>query len=254
MRQFFVGGNWKCNGTTASVAELVSGLNAEALPTAVEVVCSPPFLFLDQVQGAMGPGIAVAAQNCWTGAGGAYTGEVSADMIADKGLKWVILGHSERRALCGEDNETVATKTKYAQEAGLDVILCIGETLEEREGGSMFDVLDAQMGAVVAAGVDWARVVVAYEPVWAIGTGVVATPEQAQEVHEYLRKWMAERISPEVGADTRIIYGGSVNPGNCDDLATRDDIDGFLVGGASLKAADFGTIVRAGEKSLATSA
>lgn len=231
------------------MTELVEGLAAESISSAAEVVCAPTFLHLDQAQAGLPSGIAVAAQNCWTGKGGAFTGEVAAEMLADRGLRWVILGHSERRSLCGESNEVVAEKTAHALSVGLDVILCIGETLEQREGGSMFDVLDAQLRAAKDAGLDWSRIVVAYEPVWAIGTGVVASPEQAQEVHAFLRDWLAKEISSDVGETTRIIYGGSVNPGNCEDLAVKGDIDGFLVGGASLKAADFATITRSAEKS-----
>ena len=248
-RKFFVGGNWKCNGTGASVTDLVQGLASESISTAAEVVCAPTFLHLDQVQSTLPAGIECAAQNCWTQGGGAFTGEVAAEMLADRGLKWVILGHSERRSLCGESNEVVAEKAAYALGAGLDVIFCIGETLEQREGGSMFSVLDAQLRAAQAVGLDWSRIVIAYEPVWAIGTGVVASPEQAQEVHAFLRDWLAKEISSDVGETTRIIYGGSVNPGNCEDLAVKGDIDGFLVGGASLKAADFATITRSAEKS-----
>ena len=186
--------------------------------------------------------------------------------MVDLGVTWCILGHSERRSLLGESNEFVGKKVEHAIEAGMSVIACVGETLAERESGSMFKVLDLQMagiadelkkskqeraggagGAGSAAGVEalWDRIVVAYEPVWAIGTGVVATPEQAQEAHAYLRKWLAENVSASVAGKCRVLYGGSVNDGNAATLATKPDIDGFLVGGASLKGDAFAAICRA---------
>jgi len=180
--KFFVGGNWKCNGSRESVKKLVSDLNNGSVPDNVDVVCAPPFIYLSQVSQSLQAPFQLAAQNCWVGKGGAYTGEVSAEMLADNGIPWVILGHSERRALCGETNEVVGDKVAYAQSQKLSVIACIGETLEQRETGKMFEILDAQMAAIVEKVSDWSTMVVAYEPVWAIGTGVVATPEQAQEV------------------------------------------------------------------------
>lgn len=163
-------------------------------------------------------------------------------MIKDVGAPWVVLGHSERRALCGETNEVVGAKVKNALDDGLKVLACVGETLQEREGGVMFDILDGQMQAIADNVDDWDAVVIAYEPVWAIGTGVVATPAQAQEVHAYLRNWMDTKVAHGVAEKTRILYGGSVNDANCEDLATLSDVDGFLVGGASLKAESFLTI------------
>jgi len=177
----------------------------------------------------------VAAQNCWVKKGGAFTGEVSAEMLVNLGIPWVILGHSERRALLGESNEFVGEKVKYALSQGLKVIACVGETLEQRESGSTMDVVAAQTKAIADCVSDWTNVVIAYEPVWAIGTGKVASPAQAQEVHEGLRKWLRENVSAEVAESTRIIYGGSVSGGNCKELAGKTDVDGFLVGGASLK-------------------
>jgi len=237
--KFFVGGNWKCNGTKASVKQLVADLNAGTVPSNVDVVCAPPFVYLSQVADSLKPPYQLAAQNCWIGKSGAFTGEISAEMLTDTGIPWVILGHSERRALCGEANETVGDKVAYAQSQKLSVIACIGETLDQREGGKMFDVLDAQMTAIAEKVTDWTTVVIAYEPVWAIGTGVVATPTQAQEVHAYLREWMAKKVSQDVSSSLRIIYGGSVNDQNCVELAGQADIDGFLVGGASLKGPSF---------------
>ncbi|XP_057523764.1 triosephosphate isomerase, cytosolic [Amaranthus tricolor] len=236
-RKFFVGGNWKCNGTTGEVKKIVETLNAGSVPSTdvVEVVVSPPYVFLPIVKSSLRPEFQVSAQNCWVKKGGAYTGEVSVEMLADLDIPWVILGHSERRALLNESNEFVGDKVAYALSKGIKVIACVGETLEQREAGSTMDVVAAQTKAIADRVSDWTNVVIAYEPVWAIGTGKVATPEQAQEVHFELRKWLEANVSPAVASSTRIIYGGSVNGANCKDLAAKPDVDGFLVGGASLK-------------------
>ncbi|XP_058099248.1 triosephosphate isomerase, cytosolic-like [Magnolia sinica] len=237
-RKFFVGGNWKCNGTPEEVKKIVSMLNEAEVPSEeiVEVVVSPPFVYLSLVKSLLRSDFQVAAQNCWVRKGGAFTGEISAEMLVNLGIPWVILGHSERRLLLGETNELVADKVAYALSQGLKVIACVGETLEQRESGSTMEVVAAQTKAIAAQVSNWANVVLAYEPVWAIGTGKVATPAQAQEVHAELRQWLKENVGAEVAATTRIIYGGSVNGANCKDLAAQPDVDGFLVGGASLKA------------------
>ncbi|KAK9279393.1 hypothetical protein L1049_013072 [Liquidambar formosana] len=236
-RKFFVGGNWKCNGTVAEVKKIVTMLNEAEVPSedVVEVVVSPPFVFLTLVKGLLRPDFQVAAQNCWVCKGGAFTGEVSAEMLVNLGIPWVILGHSERRLLLNESNEFVADKVAYALSVGLKVIACVGETLEQRESGSTMAVVAEQTKAIADKVSNWANVVLAYEPVWAIGTGKVATPAQAQEVHYELRKWLQDSAGAEVAASTRIIYGGSVNGANCKELAAQPDVDGFLVGGASLK-------------------
>ncbi|QDZ18844.1 triosephosphate isomerase [Chloropicon primus] len=250
--KFFVGGNWKSNGTKSSVTKLVEELNAGSVPSNTEVVCAPTFVHLPYVSETLDAGkFQVSAQNCWVEGYGAYTGEITAEALGDMSVNWVILGHSERRALNGETNEFVADKCKKALDTGLSVIACIGETLEQRESGKMFEVLDAQLAAIAGKIDDWSSVVVAYEPVWAIGTGVVATPDQAQEVHAYLRKWFADNVSPSVSKSLRVIYGGSVNAENCSDLATKEDVDGFLVGGASLKGPDFLVIANAFEMARA---
>uniref|UniRef100_K3XMB3 Triosephosphate isomerase, cytosolic n=1 Tax=Setaria italica TaxID=4555 RepID=K3XMB3_SETIT len=183
-RKFFVGGNWKCNGTADQVDKIVKTLNEGQVPPpdVVEVVVSPPYVFLPVVKSQLRPEFQVAAQNCWVKKGGAFTGEVSAEMLVNLGVPWVILGHSERRALLGESNEFVGDKVAYALSQGLKVIACVGETLEQREAGSTMDVVAAQTKAIAEKIKDWSNVVVAYEPVWAIGTGKVATPDQAQEV------------------------------------------------------------------------
>ncbi|XP_059458048.1 triosephosphate isomerase, cytosolic [Corylus avellana] len=247
-RKFFVGGNWKCNGTTEEVKKIVSTLNEAQVPSqdVVEVVVSPPFVFLPLVKSLLRHDFHVAAQNCWVKKGGAYTGEVSAEMLVNLGIPWVILGHSERRLILNESNEFVGDKVAYALEKGLKVIACVGETLEQRESGSTVDVVAAQTKAIAERVSNWAHVVLAYEPVWAIGTGKVASPAQAQEVHFELRKWLHANTSPEVAATTRIIYGGSVNGANCKELASQPDVDGFLVGGASLKL-EFIDIIKSAE-------
>lgn len=241
--KFFVGGNWKCNGTKDSIAKLVSDLNSATLEADVDVVVAPPFVYIDQVKNSLTNRIEISAQNCWIGKGGAFTGEISAEQLKDIGCRWVILGHSERRHIIGEKDEFIGKKAAYALSQGLGVIACIGELLEEREGGNTFDVCYRQMKAFADALPSWEDVVIAYEPVWAIGTGKVATPQQAQEVHVAVRDWLKKNVSEEVASKTRIIYGGSVNGGNCAELAKEEDIDGFLVGGASLKGPEFATII-----------
>ncbi|KAJ8904318.1 hypothetical protein NDN08_000839 [Rhodosorus marinus] len=238
-RTFFVGGNWKCNGTKDSIVELIDQINEgpSIKDAPVEAVLGVPFPYMSLVSEKLRDDWQVSAQNCWTGDGGAYTGEVSVDMIADCGAEWIILGHSERRHLdvLKETDETIAAKAAYALGKGMKVMYCIGELLSEREADQTLAVCERQMQALKEAVSDYSNVVIAYEPVWAIGTGKVATPEQAQEVHEAVRSWVKENISPEVAESIRILYGGSVSPGNCDELSTKPDVDGFLVGGASLK-------------------
>ncbi|XP_008810613.1 triosephosphate isomerase, cytosolic [Phoenix dactylifera] len=252
-RKFFVGGNWKCNGTNEEVKKIVSTLNDGQVPSSdvVEVVISPPYVFLPLVKSSLRPDFHVAAQNCWVKKGGAFTGEISAEMLKNLGIHWVVLGHSERRLLLGESNEFVGDKVAYALSQGLKVIACVGETLEHRESGATMDVVAAQTKAIADRISDWTNVVVAYEPVWAIGTGKVATPAQAQEVHSALRKWLQTNVSVQVAESTRIIYGGSVNGANCKELAAQPDVDGFLVGGASLKAEFLDIIKSATVKSSA---
>merc|ERR1719463_611484 len=188
------------------------------------------------VQDLVKPGIKVAAQNCSSTGAGAFTGEVNAAQVADAGLEWVLLGHSERRKLYGETEEMLGTKLSKAMEAGLKVIYCIGEQLEDREAGKTNDVIAQHMATVYACpNVDYEKIVIAYEPVWAIGTGKVATPAQAQETQAFIRKYVAKNVSSAVAEALIIQYGGSVSPDNCEDLIKCPDIDGFLVGGASLK-------------------
>lgn len=238
-RRFFVGGNWKCNLDKARISELCAAFNNAPNwdDSRVEVAIAPPVVYLESIRGLLRKEYALGAQNCWISKGGAFTGELDAAMLKDVGADWVILGHSERRhiPILKEADDVIATKAKYAmEEVGLGVIFCVGELLEEREAGKTLEVCQRQLKALSDVIDDWSKVVIAYEPVWAIGTGKVATPEQAEEVHLDLRKWLAGNVSKDVADATRILYGGSVSPGNCKDLAQLPDIDGFLVGGASL--------------------
>jgi triosephosphate isomerase len=237
-RQFFVGGNLKMNPSTrVEKRALTELLNAATLDPATEVVLAPPALYLLPLQDALRKDIQVAAQNCYCKPAGAFTGEISPAQLADAGIPYVILGHSERRTLFHETSALVAQKTRAALDSARRVVLCVGETLAEREAGETAAVVARQLEAVTAllAAHDWSDVVVAYEPVWAIGTGKVATPAQAQETHADIRAFLAAAVSPAVAQATRIIYGGSVNGANCRELAALPDVDGFLVGGASLK-------------------
>ncbi|XP_056113767.1 triosephosphate isomerase A [Rhinichthys klamathensis goyatoka] len=234
-RKFFVGGNWKMNGDKETLGDLIMTLNTASLNDEAEVVCGAPSIYLDYVRSKLDQRIGVAAQNCYKTPKGAFTGEISPAMIKDCGFDWVILGHSERRHVFGESDELIGQKVAHCLENDLGVIACIGEKLEEREAGTTEDVVFEQTKVIADNVKDWARVVLAYEPVWAIGTGKTATPDQAQEVHEKLREWLRENVSDAVAGSVRIIYGGSVTGGNCKELAAQADIDGFLVGGASLK-------------------
>lgn len=231
------------NGDTASINGIIEFLKPENLSANSEVVVSPPTCYLQYVRQNLPPSIDVSAQNCYKAEKGAFTGEVSPAMLKDIGVNWVILGHSERRNIFGETDELVGEKVGFALSHGMKVIACIGEHLHERETGKTEEMVARQLKAIASNVSNWTNVVVAYEPVWAIGTGKTATPEQAQEVHAFLRKTLCS-ISSDIGAQTRIIYGGSVNAGNCESLASMADIDGFLVGGASLKP-DFVKIVNA---------
>ncbi|XP_043290144.1 triosephosphate isomerase [Venturia canescens] len=243
-RKFFVGGNWKMNGVKKEIDEIVAFLKAGPLDPNVEVVVGVPSIYLAYAKSILPSTIAVSAQNAYKVPKGAFTGEISPAMLVDNEVPWVILGHSERRNVFGEKDELIAEKVAHCLEAGVKVIACIGELLEEREAGKTEEVVFRQTKAIADKIKSWDNVVLAYEPVWAIGTGKTATPQQAQEVHDKLRAWFAKNISPQVAESLRIIYGGSVTAGNAKDLAKEKDIDGFLVGGASLKP-DFVQIVNA---------
>jgi triosephosphate isomerase len=250
MRQPLVAGNWKMNGSLPSARELLEGIKAGAPQVAnAEIAVCPPFVFIPEAQRELaGTDVAWGGQNLSTEASGAFTGEVAASMLLDFDCKYVIVGHSERRTYYGEDDATVARKYAAARAAGLVPILCVGETLEERERGVTEQVIARQVDAVVSLeGVKGlADGVIAYEPVWAIGTGVTASPEQAQEVHAFIRSRVAGQDAG-VAEQLRILYGGSMKPDNAAELMAKPDIDGGLIGGASLKAADFLAICRAAD-------
>eukprot|EP00566_Odontella_aurita_P035957 CAMPEP_0113572832 /NCGR_PEP_ID=MMETSP0015_2-20120614/26298_1 /TAXON_ID=2838 /ORGANISM="Odontella" /LENGTH=526 /DNA_ID=CAMNT_0000475877 /DNA_START=120 /DNA_END=1696 /DNA_ORIENTATION=+ /assembly_acc=CAM_ASM_000160 len=251
-RKFFVGGNWKCNGSVAQVNDLVSMLNQSTLSTDTEVVVCPSQVYVQGVQEKLRSDVAVGAQDCWVEGNGAFTGETSADMLKDMGVGWAVIGHSERRGK-GEADEEVAKKAKYALDKGLKVIACCGEPLEAREAGTTNEFVFPQIKAYadVFTKEDWANVVIAYEPIWAIGTGLTATPEQAQDTHADIRQYLGEIAGADVAANTRILYGGSASGATAPGLSAKEDIDGFLVGGASLKP-EFADIVncQGSEKSL----
>ncbi|CAN9267949.1 unnamed protein product [Alternaria alternata] len=236
-RQFFVGGNFKMNGSIKSITDIVENLNKAKLDPNTEVVIAPPALYLLLTREHLRKGLEVAAQNIFDKPNGAFTGEISAEQLKDSGITWTLVGHSERRQILQENDDFIANKTKTATDNGLGVILCCGESLEQREAGETVSVVTKQLKAVADKVKDWSKIVVAYEPIWAIGTGKVATTEQAQEVHAALREWLEKEVSPEASEKTRILYGGSVSEKNCNELAKQADIDGFLVGGASLKPA-----------------
>jgi triosephosphate isomerase len=236
------------NGTRAGVAELLEGIKAGmgAAPNAEVAVC-PPFVFIPEAAARLaGTAVACGGQNLSTHASGAYTGEIAASMLTDYGCKYVIVGHSERRTLYGEDDALVAEKFEVARKAGLVPILCVGETLEERENGATEAVVARQLDAVLEkfGATALGQGVVAYEPVWAIGTGRTATPQQAQDVHAFIRGRVAAR-DRAVADGLRVLYGGSMKPDNAVELMAQPDIDGGLIGGASLKASDFLAICKA---------
>ena len=248
MRNILIAGNWKMNGNSASNAALVAGIVAGAPQSGgVELLICPPFPYLATVAAAVeGSVVAVGAQNVSEHGSGAFTGEVAPGMLRDIGCEYVIVGHSERRSLYGETSFAVAAKFKSALDAGLKPILCVGETLEQRESGSTESVVEVQLGAVIdKVGIAaFTAAVIAYEPVWAIGTGMTASPEQAQDVHSYIRGMMAGHDAG-VAESTQILYGGSMKGENAAGLLAKPDIDGGLIGGASLKAADFLAIAEA---------
>ena len=251
MRRFLIAGNWKMNLTRGPAVELASAVAAAVPPhqKAVEVVVAPPFPYLLSVAEAIRQsGVALSAQNVYYEEPGAFTGEVAVEMLLDVGCRYVILGHSERRHLMGETDELINRKVAAAVGKGLRAIFCVGETLAQREDGRTEHVLDGQMERGLAGrnADDLKQIVIAYEPVWAIGTGKTATPEQAESAHAHLRKWLSGRYNSAVSEDMRILYGGSVKPDNAAALLKQPNVDGALVGGASLKADQFLAIIEAG--------
>ena len=244
MRKPIIAGNWKMNKTAAEGAALVEELNPLVKDANCDVVVCVPFTDIPAVSAAAkGSNIHVGAQNVHFAEKGAYTGEISADMLKEFGVEYVIIGHSERRQYFGETDETVNKRMHAALAAGLTPIVCIGESLEERETGKTEDVLAVQIEEGFKGVDDISKIVIAYEPIWAIGTGKTATAEQANETIAFIRKKCAEVFCPKCAEKVRIQYGGSMNAKNCKELMAMPEIDGGLIGGASLKAEDFSIIV-----------
>ncbi len=247
MRKSIVMANWKSNGSFAQAKDLCEKISQYYISTKpnVDVVVCVPFPYLAYVQSIVtGAGIGVGAENISQYGNGAYTGEVSANMLNDLDVPYVIIGHSERRSLFGETDKVVQQKVSQALEAGLHAVLCVGETLEERQSDRVTEVITRQVKAVLSniSQAKQANIIIAYEPVWAIGTGLAATPEQVNEVHLLIRK-VVSKINPNLENTIRIIYGGSVNSGNAAELFKLPDVDGGLIGGASLKPNDFNQII-----------
>lgn len=252
MRRPVIAGNWKLHNTIDEAMALANALkDAAATTDDADIVIAPTFTALAKVADLLKESnLHLAGQNCYCEENGAYTGEVAPGMLIDAGCSHVIVGHSERRQIFGEPNELINRKVHAALNAGLKVILCIGETLEERDSEKMYDVLTSQvtegLAKVTVAQMD--NVIIAYEPVWAIGTGVTASDDQAEEAHSFVRGLVGGLFDPTVSSSTRILYGGSVKPGNVDGLMAQNNIDGALVGGASLQADDFIRIINFARK------
>ena len=247
MRRSLIVGNWKLNGTKGESGRLAKAVLDGVGGKDVDVAVCAPFVYLSELSGMLkGHDLELGAQNVADHDSGAYTGEISAEMLTEVGCKYVIVGHSERREYYGDSNESVAARFCQAIEAGIIPILCVGETLEQREQDQTFQVIDAQLEAVIEkAGIGtFNQASIAYEPVWAIGTGKTASPEQAEEVHQHIRQLMADK-NAEIAEKLPIIYGGSVKPNNAESLFSMPDIDGALIGGASLIADDFISIYKA---------
>lgn len=246
MRRTLVAGNWKMNTSLKEADNLLSGL-LDAGELDCDLAVFPPFPYLLTVaEKVKGSNILFGAQNCSDQDAGAYTGEVSVSMVKDTGAGMVLVGHSERRSLYGETDQLVLAKTQKILTAGLTAVVCVGETLAERQASHAEQVVEQQLALLLEqlSESDWQNIVIAYEPVWAIGTGETATPEQAQEIHAYIRSLLA-KASQKVAQETRVLYGGSVKAANAAELFSQPDIDGGLVGGASLDAAEFTAICRA---------
>ncbi|NER15323.1 triose-phosphate isomerase [Leptobacterium flavescens] len=248
MRKKIVAGNWKMNNDLSRTQSLIKELKERENSTEVKVMIAPAFTNLESAGKELeNSSIEVVAQNMHFAENGAYTGEVSAEMLKSIGIQTVILGHSERRAYFGEDDALLAKKVDAALKNGMKVIFCFGEELEDRNSGDHFMVVESQLkNALFHLDADnWKNIVLAYEPVWAIGTGETATPDQAQEMHFFIRKTIDQRYGGQVADNVSVLYGGSVKPGNAKEIFSKSDVDGGLIGGASLKADDFMAIVQA---------
>lgn len=248
MRKNIVAGNWKMNTDLAETQDLISGLKKIAKTSNAEVIIAPPFVNLySAFESVKGLDITVAAQNMHQSDSGAFTGEISASMLKSIGVNTVILGHSERRAFFNEKEDLLAEKVNTALENDMTVIYCFGEELKDRKFSEHFEVVHKQISNALfhLDASAWENIVLAYEPVWAIGTGETASPDQAQEMHAYIRKTIADEYSENVAEKVTILYGGSVKPNNAQEIFSKPDVDGGLIGGASLKAEDFMAIVNA---------
>lgn len=247
MRKNIVAGNWKMNTTLEEGVELANQINTllKGKKVNCDVICCVPFTHLTSVNAVLEPEVvALGAENCSEHEKGAYTGEVSAAMVKSTGAQYVILGHSERRQYFGENNEQLLAKTRLALANGLKPIFCVGEVLEERENGMYNDVVKGQVEALFELSAeDFGKIVIAYEPVWAIGTGKTATADQAQDMHAHIRKVIEEKYGKEVAENTSILYGGSCKPTNAKEIFAKPDVDGGLIGGAALKADSFMGII-----------
>ncbi len=248
MRSKIVAGNWKMNKNLDETETLLSALSAKLPDTDAEVMVAPTYINLTAaVRNLESSKIEVIAQNMHFAESGAYTGEISADMLLNVGINTAIIGHSERRAYFGETDEILAKKVTTALEKGIRVMFCFGEELEDRKSGNHFKVVEEQLKNALFAldSAAWSNIILAYEPVWAIGTGETASPEQAQEMHAFIRKTIGEAFDSSVANNVSILYGGSVKPGNAEEIFSKPDVDGGLIGGASLVADDFIAIVKA---------
>ena len=249
MRAPLVAANWKMNGSFSMLDKMLDVLRKNSGNTSCQIVICPPHVLLSSLKKAVeGSEIEVGAQNVHSELSGAFTGETSAPLLKECGVKWCIVGHSERRKLFDESDEFIRSKTEILIRNGIRPILCVGESLEQRSSGNHEDVVVTQLRKVLAdfTNEDQSRCVLAYEPIWAIGTGKTATPEQANSMHTIIRKELESLASPEVAANIKILYGGSVNVENVESILSQSEIDGALVGGASLKTDDFSQIVAAG--------
>jgi len=246
-RTKFVAGNWKMNTTRAAAVELAKGV-AAAAPEGVQVGVAPPFVYLDAVgQAIKGSKVLLGAQDAYFEKPGAFTGEIAVEQLVDIGVKFVLTGHSERRHVIGEKPELISKKAHAVYAAGLILVHCVGEKLEQRDANKTFDVVMAQLDELKPEAItDPSRLVIAYEPVWAIGTGRTATDDQAQEVHKYIREYLGKKWTADFASQVRIQYGGSMKPDNAKGLMSKPDVDGGLIGGAALKADSFLAICKSG--------
>lgn len=247
MRKKIVAGNWKMNQNKAEAIAFIEALATKEKPEGVQMMLAPSYVVLDACSQAASKDLIIAAQNINQHDSGAYTGEVSADMLKSIGVETVLIGHSERRSIYGEDHSILAEKVKQAALHNMQIVFCVGESLEEREAGKAEEIVKKQLADSLffLSSTQMKNVVIAYEPVWAIGTGKTASPEQAQEMHAYIRKLVEEKYSPITAEQMSILYGGSVNTGNAKELFSQTDVDGGLVGGAALKADSFVELLNA---------